>query len=393
MKTPWRKLYILALAGAISWLGSEMTTFAVILRDKDTIGAAGVSFYLLAFAVPNIVMAPVSGWVADRFSSRQVILPALVVMGLGSFSLALGFPIWWTPCALAITAFAGTLVSPSLQAAQVTITLPEDLARVTGMMQSFNAAGMLFAPALGGILVSATGYIWPFVIDGASFWLLAAVFMLLNINRKSVHHETGEKLSALAGLKFVFGNASIRALVILVSILVITLSTFFVGEVFLVKDELHASTLIYGIVGALFAGGNILGNVAAAAIKLPEKFHAVASLAGMLLISFTILGFSQVTSWLVAMVLALFTGISNAFLNTYAISIIMTRSPTEALGRVNAVVGAFINTGFLVGVLLSGIAISSFTVRPVLLVGALLSLCVVFIFGPAVLKAEKALPN
>lgn len=389
MKTPWRKLYVLAIAGAFSWLGSELTTFAVILRDKDTIGPAGVSLYLLAFGIPSILMSPISGWVADKFSTRQVILPSLLVMGAGSISLAVGWPIWWTPIALLITAFAGTLVSPASQAAQISITNKIDVPRVTGLMQSMSAAGMLFAPALGGILVSTTGYVWPFVIDAVSFWTLAVVFLSLQINRKPTTHGTGEKVHFLAGLKFVFNDPLIRALIILVSVLVVSLSTFNVGEVFLVKDELHASTLIYGIVGAMYAGGSILGSALTAAIKMPVKFHAAASVAGMALVSLTMLGFALVANWWIAMILALFTGIAGAFLNTYAISIIMTRAPSEALGRVNAVVGAMINTGFVIGVVISGVAIANFSVRPVLMVGALLSILTMAIFSPEVLRAER----
>ncbi|MEY4367574.1 MAG: hypothetical protein RLZ28_989, partial [Actinomycetota bacterium] len=52
VKTPWRKLYVLSTAGALSWLGSSLTTFAVILRDKDQVGPVGVSVYFLAFGVP-----------------------------------------------------------------------------------------------------------------------------------------------------------------------------------------------------------------------------------------------------------------------------------------------------------------------------------------------------
>jgi MFS family permease len=387
--TPWRKLYILSFAGALSWLGSALTTFAVILRDKDHIGAGGVSLYLVAFGLPSIFMAPVSGWVADRFSSRQVILPALGVMGLSSFSLSQGLPIWWTPFALLITACAGTLVGPAMQAAEVTITNPDDLPRVTGLMQSMASAGTLFAPALGGILVSTTGYFWPFVIDAISFWLLAVVFFAINVNRHSVQHQAGQKVKAMDGLKLVFSDRLIRALVILVGVLIIALGSFNVGEVFLVKDELHASTFIYGIVGALFAGGSILGSVLTAAIKLPTNRHAGASLLGLSVIILSMFGLSLAPHWWVAMLFSFTAGVGNSLLNAYAISIIMTRSPAEALGRVNAAIGAVISSGSVLGIVVAGVAIAQFGVRPALLVGAVLSAGILVIFGPEVARAGR----
>lgn len=387
--TPWRKLYILSFAGALSWLGSALTTFAVILRDKDHIGAGGVSLYLVAFGLPSIFMAPVSGWVADRFSSRQVVLPALAVMGLSSFSLSQGLPIWWTPFALLITACAGTLVGPSMQAAQVAVTSPDDLPRVTGLMQSMASAGTLFAPALGGILVSTTGYFWPFVIDAISFWLLAAVFFAINVNRKSVQHQAGQKVNAMDGLKVVFSDRLIRALVILVGVLIIALGSFNVGEVFLVKDQLHASTFIYGIVAALFAAGSIIGALLTAAIKVPAGKHAVAALVGLSGIILSMLGLSLAPHWWVAMVFSFTAGISNSMLNAYAISIIMTRSPAEALGRVNAAIGAVIASGSVLGIVVAGVAIAQFGVRPALFVGAVLSAIILAIFGPEVVRAGR----
>jgi MFS family permease len=349
----------------------------------------GVSVYLLAFGVPIIFMSPISGLIADKFSSRQVILPALAIMGLSSASLAANLPLWWVPFALFITATAGAVVGPAMQAVEVTITAPDDLPRVTGLMQSMASLGTLFAPALGGILVSTTGYFWPFVIDAISFWLLAVVFFAINVNRPSVQHEAGEKLSAMAGVKFVFSDRLIRALVVLVGVLIIALGSFNVGEVFLVKDELHADNYIYGIVAALFAAGSILGSVLTAAIKLPTKFHALASIVGITIITLTMLGLSLAPHWWVAMVLSFITGIGNSILNAYAISIIMTRSPVEALGRVNAAIGAIISLGSIIGIVISGIAIANFGVRPVLFTGAVLSAIIVVIFAPEVLRAGK----
>ncbi|MFM5904592.1 MAG: MFS transporter [Micrococcales bacterium] len=389
MQTPWRKLYVLSFAGALSWLGSSLSTFAVILRDKDHVGAAGVSLYLLAFTVPSIFMAPMSGLIADKFSSRQVILPALTIMGLSSASLATDLPLWWTPIALLITACAGTFVGPSMQAVQVVVTAPEDLPRVSGLMQSMSAAGMLFAPALGGILVSTTGYFWPFVIDAISFWLLALAFLAINLNRKPVEHKREERLSALAGLKFVFSDRLIRALVILVAVLIISLSSFNVGEVFLVKDELKASTFIFGIISAMFPAGSIVGSVLTAAIKLPTQRHALATIAGIATIIFMMLGLSLATEWWMALVFSFFAGVGNSGLNAYAMSIIMTRSPKEALGRVNAAIGAVIQTGGALGIVIAGAAIAAFSVRPVMLVGGLVSLVILAVFGPEVLRAGK----
>jgi len=389
VKTPWRKLYVLSIAGAFSWLGSSLTTFAVILRDKDSVGAVGISGYLLAFGLPTIFMAPVSGLIADKFSSRAVIGPSLVVMGLGSLTLALGWPLWWTPFALLITAMAGTLVGPAFQAAQVSVTAKDDIPRVSGIMQSMASAGTLFAPALGGILVASTGYFWPFVIDAVSFWMLGVVFFALNINRKPVVHEDGEKMSATAGLKFVFNDRLIRAITILVGVLIIAMGTLNVGEVFLAQNELGANAFEYGIISALFAVGSIAGSLATAALKLDAKRHALAMLLGIVLLILVVFMMSIAWHWTVLVVLSFVAGVGNSILNAYAIGIIMTRSPAEALGRVNAAIGAVIQTGSVLGIVVSGFLINAYGVRAVIMVSAILSAIILLVFGPEVIRAGR----
>ena len=386
VQTPWKKIYVLAIAGALSWMGSGLTTFAVILRDKDHVGPGGVASYLLAFSIPTILMAPITGLLVDKYSSRQVILTTAAIMGLSSLSLTFGFPQWWTICALLITASCGSVMGPAFQAMQVSVTAPDDIPRVTGLLQSFASAGMLVAPALGGVLVSTTGYFWPFVIDAISFWLLGVVFLFLGLNRKPVVHVDGEKMRALDGIKFVFSDNLLRSIVILLAVLVLALGSINVGEVFLVKDDLGASDFIYGMAGALFATGSIVGSLGTAALKLPAKRHATAMLAAIAVLIATVFGFSMAWHWWVALVLSVVAGMGNAGLMAYSAGIVMTRTPKETLGRVNAALGAIIQTGSVTSIALSGTLIALFGVRAVFLIASILGVIVFAIFAPAVFK-------
>lgn len=390
MKTPWRKLYFLSIAGALSWMGSSLTTFAVILRDKDSVGAAGISGYLLVFAIPTILMAPVSGWIADRYSSRVVVAIATGVMGLSSLSLALGLPLWWTPFALFITACCGAILGPAWQAAEVSVTNPDDRPRVNGLMQSTSTAGTLIAPALGGLLVSQFGFTLPFIIDAASFWILGLTFWLIRINRiPNEMSEKGEKGAAVAGLKFVFADGLIRSLVILIAVLLISLSGVNVGSVFLAKDELHASNAIYGLIAAMFAVGSIIGSLVTAAVKIPAKFHALAVVLALVVLVATVMGMSLAWHWGVLFALDFIAGIGNSVLNAYVFGIIMTRTPPEKLGRVSAAIGAIVQAGSVLGLLIAGPAIAFFGVREVLFVAAAVSAVVVLVFSPPVLRAGR----
>ena len=389
-KTQWSKLYVLAVFGGLSWLGSALTTFTVILRDKDAIGASGVSILLLAMAVPTIVLSPLAGWLADRYSTRTVVIPLLIVMGFSSGSLALpDLPTWYAPIALAITAACGTPVGPAYQAALATITKPEDLPRVQGLMQTSSSLGTLFAPALGGVLTETTGFFWPFIIDMSSFWLMAIGFALIGINRKGQKPEPGEKLSALEGVRFAMGDKLIRAIIILLTVLILALGAINVGEVFLVIDELGASKFIYGIVGMLFAAGSIAGAVATASFKVAAHKHSRMMVIAIGTLVVTVVLMSLSTHWWQAMVLSFIAGLGNAGLNAYAIGIVMAKAPEAARGRVMAAVGAIITTGSVLSTAASGALITVFEVRPVLLFGGLIAAVIFVLLSPAVLRAGR----
>ncbi len=390
-KTQWAKLYALSIFGGLSWLGSALTTFTVILRDKDAIGATGVSILLLAMAVPTIVLSPLAGWLADRYSTRTLVIPLLIVMGFSSGSLALpGMPTWYAPIALAITAACGTPVGPAFQAALATIAKPEDLPRVQGLMQTSSSLGTLAAPGLGGILTETTGYLWPFIIDMTTFWLMAIGFFFIGINRKGQKPQPGEKMSALEGIRFSMGDPLIRAIIILLAVLILALGAINVGEVFLVIDELGASKFIYGIVAMLFAAGSIAGALLTAAIKLDSKYHArmlVIAIGGLTL---TVIAFSFANHWWQAMVGSFVAGLGNAALNAYAVGIVIARAPEAARGRVMAAFGAIITTGSVVSTAASGGLIAEFGVRNVLLVGGLLAAVIFVVLSPAVLREGRA---
>jgi len=298
-------------------------------------------------------------------------------------------PTWYAPIALAITAACGTPVGPAFQAALATIAKPEDLPRVQGLMQTSSSLGTLAAPGLGGILTETTGYFWPFIIDMASFWLMAIGFALIGINRKGQKPQPGEKLSALEGIRFSMGDPLIRAIIILLAVLILALGAINVGEVFLVIDELGASKFIYGIVAMLFAAGSIAGALLTAAIKLDSKYHARMLVIAIGTLTLTVIAFSFATHWWQAMVGSFVAGLGNAALNAYAVGIVIARAPEAARGRVMAAFGAIVTTGSVVSTAASGGLIAEFGVRTVLFVGGLVAAVIFVLLSPAVIREGR----
>lgn len=387
--TPFLKIQLLSIAAGLSYMGSSLTTFAVILRDKDAVGPTGVSIILLAMLIPNVLMAPFSGQIADRFESRRVVPLALSAMSASTLSIALVPSVWWAPIALFITATFGTMVGAASSATVGFLSRPEDMTRVTGIQQTYISMGSLAGPAAGGILVGTTGYFWPFVIDSISFLILAATFLALGLNRKPQPHEEGQKPRALDGFRFLFTEPVLRAIMVILLMVVLSLGVINVGEVFLVVDELGATPIIYGFIGALFAGGSLLGAVLLQVLKIPENRQAAGLLLAILLMVLALTGLSQAPTWQFAAVVYFLAGFGNAGVNIFAVGQIQRRAKESVRGRIMAAVQGSVNAGSMASLGFGGILIGVFGVREIFLAGGITALAALVVFGPQLIRASK----
>jgi MFS family permease len=377
------------MAAGLSYMGSSLTTFAVILRDKDAVGPAGVSIILLAMLVPNVLMAPFSGQIADKYPSRRVVPLALGAMAVSTLSIALMPLAWWAPIALSTTATFGTLVGASSAATVGSVSNPEDMTRVTGIQQTYVSLGSLLGPAAGGILVGTTGYFWPFVIDAASFVILTIVFLALGLNRLPTEHLEEDKPRALDGFRFLRDEPLLRAIVLLLLVVIVALGVISVGEVFLVVDELGASEIIYGFIGALFAAGSLLGALSLQLVRVPDEKQPLGLVfsIGLMVVSLSVL--SQIQHWGYATIIYFLAGLGSAGVNVFAVGQIQRRAKESIRGRIMAAVQGSVTAGNALSLGLGGILIGIFGVREVFLAGGITALLALVIFGPKLVRAGR----
>ena len=165
--------YYVSMLGNMSAMNMQLVVrglLAYVLTGSYTaLGLVG-----LANAIPNLLLSPFGGVIADRLPRRTVMQVGQGVSALNAASLAvlyfmgiLTFPV------LLASAFAHgltmALMMPSRQA-MVTDIVPMD--RMMNAI-SLNMPGMnsmrLFAPALGGFIVAFAGFGWAFLTMSALF--------------------------------------------------------------------------------------------------------------------------------------------------------------------------------------------------------------------------------
>ena len=108
----------MALARGISFAGSQAAQVALVYQVyAATCSAAWVALAVAGTAAAGDVVAPLSGWIADRFDRRRVM--SLSEMGGGAVYLALIFVS--RPVVRVVLALAATIVGSPFRAASAAV--------------------------------------------------------------------------------------------------------------------------------------------------------------------------------------------------------------------------------------------------------------------------------
>jgi MFS transporter, DHA3 family, macrolide efflux protein len=269
----------------VSTLGSGLTGFALgVWIYQETGSTTLFALNMLAYALPNLIMSPFAGVMADRFDRRWVMMLSdsgamcgtLVVLSL----LMLGrLEIWHIYIATALYSAANSFQWPAYSAATTMLVPKSQLGRAGGMVQIGEAISQLVSPALAGVLFVTIGLKGVIFIDFATFLVAIATLLLVRIPRpKGTPDETAGKQPMLK--EAVYGWKYIVARPGLFGLLLIFASTNFLSGLWnpllapMVLDMTDPQML--GFLASLIGVGMLLGTLVMSAWGGPRKrIHGV----------------------------------------------------------------------------------------------------------------------
>ncbi|KAL1640530.1 hypothetical protein SLS58_006880 [Diplodia intermedia] len=154
-----------------------------------------VSNLLAVYAGASVVSSPITGLLADRWSSRQMpFLLGLFSLLIATFLLALGQTITALVVARFLQGLSAAVVWVVGLALLVETVGSDNMGAVIGSIYSLMTVGGLISPVLGGILYRETGYAGVFGVSIAIV-IIDFIMRLLVIERKVAvqyeQHETG----------------------------------------------------------------------------------------------------------------------------------------------------------------------------------------------------------
>ncbi|MGH8879853.1 MAG: MFS transporter, partial [Stackebrandtia sp.] len=176
----WRDVYLDAGARLFAQTGMfAAVTALMLLMQASGAGGLAVSALTIATMLPMVVLAPVTGRLADRVDSRVLLIAAGLTRALAS--LALAFTTETVPVILLVTVLSiGTaILQPTLGALIPAMVTREDLPKASAIGQSAGTIGLMAGPAIAGLLVGGFGTGAAMLMNaGCSLATVAAAFLI-----------------------------------------------------------------------------------------------------------------------------------------------------------------------------------------------------------------------
>ena len=203
----------------VSNIGTWMETVGVgILVTKQTGQAGWAGMVAAAAFVPSAFAGLIGGALADRFARKRLLLTTIVMQTvLAGVLTTLAAVDHATPGLVTVIVFlsgcAGAIGFPSFQALLPDLVPPEELPAAIALGSAQWNLGRVIGPALAGIVIGLGSFQLAFGFNTLSFFAVIIAIAPMHLPPPAAHvHETIRKAIA-GGLRFVRGDAGLRAVV------------------------------------------------------------------------------------------------------------------------------------------------------------------------------------
>ena len=120
---------------------------------------------VIAYMLTVALFIPASGWLADRFGTRNTFLAAIGLFSLGSLFCALSPTLPWLVVARVLQGLGGALLLPVGRLTILRAFPRAELLAVLSFVTIPGLVGPLVGPPLGGWLVEVASWHWVFLIN------------------------------------------------------------------------------------------------------------------------------------------------------------------------------------------------------------------------------------
>jgi len=369
-------------AQVVSLLGDFLALFAVISVVSFRLhgSPAQVTGVQIAYMLPLALLGPISGVFVDRWPLKPTLVSSdLVRAGLVAL-LFFSTTLWQIYLVLAALSCVSSFFAPAQSVTIRSHVPPEGLLSANALMQLAMMGVRVIGPAAAGGLVAAFGATICYAFDVVSFVASAALIGSVAIVRPpsaprsvSSNSRVGAVLHDMSeGMRFILNHAALSFVVLAMAAGLFTIGCFGPLIAVYVREWLHGSSGIFGIVSAMVGVGMLVGTPAVrrVAAHMTDSMLVLIGLAG---IGVGALLLGAVPRIPVALTGTFTLGFTFAAIIVPAQTLMQRETPHALMGRISSTVMSVVFFAQLLGLVLSGVLAQIVGVRAVFFLCAVLA--------------------
>lgn len=338
-----RNLRILWVGTFLNFMGVTMSGTAQGVVAFDLTGNnSAVGVVMLGQGLSLLLISPIAGTFADRFSKRVMLIVCQVLLmftfGFVGFAIAAGFI---NVTILAMSSFtAGTMfavIRPVRNAYIGEFAAPDQRGNAVAVQQLAMSGMQIIGPFLAGILLG-----WSLVGSSGTYFVMAGAFVFAIItvlqlprskSRPKQAADAGVLTETIEGFKYGWNNAEVRWVLAGFVMLTIFGTPFMTLLPGYTKDVLGVSTANFGFLLGVSAVGGLLVSLATASLADSPRAPLVLAICNVTFAA-SLLGLAFAPNFGTAVVVALFLGAGASGFQMLNTAIALRAASIEYMGRV-----------------------------------------------------------
>ncbi len=373
----FRKFLLLWSGEFISAIGSGLASFGlgVYVFQQTGLASATALVMLLAF-LPNLLLSPLAGVLADRYDRRL-----LMVAGDGLSALGLLFILrcmvrgeaqFWQICVgVTISSIFTSLLEPSYKATITDLLTEEQFTKASGLVQVAGSAKYLISPVIAGYLLTVSDIKLLIVIDICTLLITIAATLAVRkglvsvkqVRENTLWNEFRDGWSALSQ------NRGVLVLTVMASVL-----TFFIGFIQTLFTPMilgFADSAALGRSTTISALGMLVTSLIIGLVPIKKDYAKILS-AALFLAGLFMAGFGLRENMVLICIFGFLFFAMLPFANTGLDYLIRTNIENAIQGRVWGLIGIISQLGYVFAYIASGV-LADTVFTPLLLEGGALA--------------------
>jgi MFS transporter, DHA3 family, macrolide efflux protein len=397
---PWRlRFWTIWTGQAFSLVGSALTQFVLIWWiTQTTSSTSALAIAGMIALLPQALLGPLGGTVADRFSRRVILMVADTISAACMLVLIWLFQseqvqLWHIYTMMAIRSSMQAFQQPAA-AASTAMLVPNDwISRVAGLNQAVGGMMLIGAPALGALALSLFSFHGALLIDVATALLAVTLLFLFRIPQPQ---RDATQLPSFwgdfaDGVRLVAHHRGLRLLYIVVMLIVVLVIPINSLIPIFVTTHFAGGVAQVALMQAMSGVGLIVGGVLTFLISAQRKIVALLLSYALACALIAAMALTPSTLFWLAIVFWALGAAAFSSGNAILFGLLQSRVPNEFQGRVISLLTTLMGLAGPIGLGVVALLGTAISVRDVFVFGGSVA-AVVCLFGfaaPSLMRIEE----